>query len=537
MTETIFALDIRTLAILLAGVGALVAAVFFGLWRQGAGGRPALVWATFYALTATGFLLTALRDVLPVWLSIVVANLTLHIAAFLLLHGACLFVGRPSPIRLSAAVIAAETVALAYWTLLQPDLVARIVLLSAISGGFLMATAVTFMRSRLAGQWGLHLLAAVAFGGMGVVLWLRGIGTLAFPPSSEHFMVSGLLQAGTMALLLLGGMVWALLLLWLIAYSWYADRLEEAAGRERAEAALRRSEARFRTIFESSANGMAFGDEAGRILLANQAFSDLLGYAPSELERFSFMEITHPEDLPHEEERFLELLESLRDHYRLEKRYLAKDGSPIWVDLIVSAVRADDGSPLHFIGVATDIREKRAAQADLEFRATYDRLTGAVNRLAFEQYLETEQNRVERYGEPSGLVMIDIDHFKTINDTHGHQTGDRVLETLAQRVRERLRASDILCRWGGEEFMVLLPETDLAGALQMAESLRQAIERMDFPEVERVTISLGVAQLHAEESFTELAMRVDNALYAAKEGGRNRVEVAQASSTETRFNA
>lgn len=85
--------------------------------------------------------------------------------------------------------------------------------------------------------------------------------------------------------------------------------------------------------------------------------------------------------------------------------------------------------------------------------------------------------------------------------------------------------------------MVLLPETDLAGALQMAESLRQAIERMDFPEVERVTISLGVAQLHAEESFTELAMRVDNALYAAKEGGRNRVEVAQASSTETRFNA
>ena len=523
MTETIFALDLRTLAILLVGLGALVAAVFFGLWRQGAGGRPALVWALAHAAGGTGYLLMALRGVLPDWLTIVAANLTLHIAGFLVLHGARLFVGRSSPVRLTAALLAAEAVALIYWTYLQPDLVVRIVLVSAISGGFFLAIAATFLRSRLAGQWGLHMLAAVAFGGMGVVLWLRGLGTLAFPPSSEYFMVTGLLQAGTMALILLGGVLWALLLLWLIAYSWYADRLEETAGRERAEAALRRSEARFRTIFESSANPMAFGDEAGRILLANRAFSDLLGYAPSELERFNFMDITHPDDLPYEEERFRSLLAAGNDHYRLEKRYLAKDGSPIWVDLVVSAVRAEDGSPQHFIGVATDIREKRAAQAELELRATYDRLTGAVNRLTFEHYLEAEQDRARRYGDQASLVMFDIDHFKPINDTYGHQPGDRVLETLAQRVRERLRASDILCRWGGEEFMVLLPETGLTGALRVAESLRGAVAGREFPDVGQVTVSLGVAQLNAEESFTELVMRVDEALYAAKEGGRNRV--------------
>jgi diguanylate cyclase (GGDEF)-like protein/PAS domain S-box-containing protein len=326
-----------------------------------------------------------------------------------------------------------------------------------------------------------------------------------------------------MALLLLGGVIWALVLVWLIADAWYNDRLEEARAREKTEAALRESEQRFRTIFEQSANAVAFGDESGRILLANQAFYDLLGYELGELEGLSFTDLTHPDDLPHEQELLRELLKRGHDHYRLEKRYLAKNGSSVWVDLIVSAVRADDGSPLHFIGVATDIRDKRAAQAELEFRATYDPLTGAVNRLAFEQYLEVEQNRTERYGEPSCLVMFDIDHFKPINDTYGHQAGDGVLATLAQRVQERLRASDILGRWGGEEFMVLLPKTGRPGGLRVAETLRRAVAGTTFPTVGRVTISLGVAELRSDESFTELLMRVDDAMYAAKEGGRNRV--------------
>jgi diguanylate cyclase (GGDEF)-like protein len=164
-------------------------------------------------------------------------------------------------------------------------------------------------------------------------------------------------------------------------------------------------------------------------------------------------------------------------------------------------------------------------QAELERLATTDTLTGIHNRRAFDEQLALELIRARRYGNKLALILLDIDHFKRINDRHGHQTGDRVLVDLARVVGGRLRASKVFARWGGEEFVVLAPNTDAEDAAHLAEEIRARVEAHDFPQVGRVTVSLGVTQYAPDDTTDRLWKRADTALYRAKAGGRNRVEV------------
>jgi diguanylate cyclase (GGDEF)-like protein len=163
---------------------------------------------------------------------------------------------------------------------------------------------------------------------------------------------------------------------------------------------------------------------------------------------------------------------------------------------------------------------------DLRFQANTDSLTGLYNRLRFNQALAAEMLRSARYNVPFSVIMFDVDRFKQINDTYGHQTGDRVLVQLARAASERLRGADVLARWGGEEFIILAPETDGAMALQAAEKLRAAIARTPFDGIGSVTCSFGLAQYANGESAESLIARADRALYGAKLTGRNRVEFA-----------
>lgn len=171
-------------------------------------------------------------------------------------------------------------------------------------------------------------------------------------------------------------------------------------------------------------------------------------------------------------------------------------------------------------------REIQRAMEQLEQAASTDRLTGAWNRRHFEEAAQSEMALAKRRGDPLSLIMFDFDHFKRINDTFGHGTGDMVLVTMAQTVREHLRASDALIRWGGEEFVVMLPTTSLDGALALAEKLRAAVAAVAYPEVGRVTVSLGVALFASGEGITSWVERADAALYRAKELGRNQVVAA-----------
>ena len=159
-------------------------------------------------------------------------------------------------------------------------------------------------------------------------------------------------------------------------------------------------------------------------------------------------------------------------------------------------------------------------------QAMYDLLTGLFNRRAFDDLMHRELSLRDRHGHGLSMVMIDLDHFKAVNDTYGHHAGDAVLRELADILREVCRPSDLPCRWGGEEFACLLPQTDLENALKVGERLRAAIEAHDFPEVGKVTASLGISQAGPEENEESFCKRADEALYRAKEGGRNRIEAA-----------
>jgi len=154
-----------------------------------------------------------------------------------------------------------------------------------------------------------------------------------------------------------------------------------------------------------------------------------------------------------------------------------------------------------------------------------DRLTGLNNRLKLDEFLADEMNRAKRYKHHLSVIIFDLDHFKQVNDTYGHQVGDEILVSVADLTRENTRTSDVAGRWGGEEFMIICPETELSGAKVIAEKLRQVIERYDFPTVGHKTASFGVASVKSDENEDGVMQRADDALYRAKNAGRNRVEV------------
>jgi diguanylate cyclase (GGDEF)-like protein len=154
-----------------------------------------------------------------------------------------------------------------------------------------------------------------------------------------------------------------------------------------------------------------------------------------------------------------------------------------------------------------------------------DGLTGLLNYRAFSETLMTECERARRYQTTFSLMMIDVDHFKRVNDEHGHQAGDMVLSSLAGRFVSRLRKSDMVFRYGGEEFMVILPQTGLYKASGLAERLRAVVEKMTFPGDLSITISAGVGQYQDGRTPSDLVKQVDTGLYLAKGKGRNRVEI------------
>ncbi len=153
-----------------------------------------------------------------------------------------------------------------------------------------------------------------------------------------------------------------------------------------------------------------------------------------------------------------------------------------------------------------------------------DALTGLSNRVKLDEALESEMRRAQRYRNAFSIIILDIDHFKRVNDTYGHLAGDEVLKAVAGLLTDNLRETDTAGRWGGEEFLILLPHQDRAGARRLADKLRIAIESADFPGVGTITASLGVTAHAAGDTLQGLVERADAALYTAKRSGRNRVE-------------
>jgi diguanylate cyclase (GGDEF)-like protein len=169
--------------------------------------------------------------------------------------------------------------------------------------------------------------------------------------------------------------------------------------------------------------------------------------------------------------------------------------------------------------------ERKKAEGELKRLASTDKLTGAFNRTKFDEIIEREVERAKRFDHPLSLIMFDIDHFKEINDTYGHLTGDAVLRDLTALVKKVIRKIDYLVRWGGEEFVIIAPETRLEKALGLAERVRKAVEKNRFGDIKGVTASFGLTTFGKDDDIDRVLTRVDNAMYKAKSGGRNQVEI------------
>lgn len=304
--------------------------------------------------------------------------------------------------------------------------------------------------------------------------------------------------------------------------------LEDITERKAAEEALRQTERQLRTLLEHFPGGVLFEGPERRVVLVNHRFPELfrIPQTPDELVDADCRSAAQAvKALFIDPEGFANGIERLIAHQKpvhgqtltmTDGRVLERDYIPI----------PGEAQLLGHLWLYRDVTERASLEAELQHQATHDRLTGVCNRLKAEEILEKEKERSDRYGTSFAAVMFDIDRFKAVNDTYGHDTGDAVLRELTRLVASCLRTPDTLARWGGEEFVVVLPETGPSGAERLAERLREAVAEHDIPGPGGVTISLGVAAYRPERPLNTLLKEADDALYRAKRQGRNRVEVA-----------
>jgi len=294
-----------------------------------------------------------------------------------------------------------------------------------------------------------------------------------------------------------------------------------------AETLLKRSEKRSRLLAENAWEVIWTMDLDAKITYINPAVERMRGFTPEEAMRQSPEEIQPPESAAIGADYYQRLFASIEAGteppiFRGEQQYYRRDGSIMTGELQVIPHVDGTGKVVELIGVTRDISDRKAAEAALHNLAVTDTLTGVWNRRQGTDLIAADLS-ARRPGQALSLLMLDIDHFKSINDTFGHQAGDHVLIEVASRVRRSLRGNDVVARWGGEEFVVMLRDCALPDALRLAEGIRSTIAEVPFGTLGSLTVSIGAAEIRANENLASWLGRADQALYRAKRAGRNEV--------------
>jgi diguanylate cyclase (GGDEF)-like protein/PAS domain S-box-containing protein len=322
------------------------------------------------------------------------------------------------------------------------------------------------------------------------------------------------------------------------------ERIEAAHGL--VESALRESEERYRALFDEVPVALYRTTAAGQFLDANPAMIQMLGYPQrSTLLTTNAAELYVDADDRSRWQALMEQNETVKD---FEFRARRHDGAPIRVKNCARAIRDREGRLLWYEGSLEDITFRKEAeealaraneglkarldeigmlQEQLRERAIRDPLTNLFNRRYLEEMLDQELSKAERKSYPVSLIMMDIDYFKRINDTYGHDAGDKALKALAGFILSCIRVSDTACRFGGDEFVIVMPEVEIGLAYERGEKLRRGVEALPLTGAgmaDRLTVSAGISCYPEHGAAREELLRsADQALYLAKSQGRNRV--------------
>jgi diguanylate cyclase (GGDEF)-like protein/PAS domain S-box-containing protein len=287
---------------------------------------------------------------------------------------------------------------------------------------------------------------------------------------------------------------------------------------------MKKSEQRFRLAFEDNMAPMAFTNRDGLLQAVNDAYCEIVGRTRAELIGFNSKHFTHPDDVGISEDVYRRLTLGETERVRYVKRFLHKDGRVTTAEVSISPARDEMGETLYFVSSVRDVTEERALTAELSHQALHDPLTGLANRALFDDRLTQAHARVLRQGGMGAVVLLDLDNFKGVNDTHGHLVGDQLLIEVAHRFQQVTRPSDTLCRFGGDEFLYLaegLHHADDAG-LVASRFLDALVEPFSIAQAHiEQRASLGIVVWDAtSKDTTEIVQRADIALYEAKRDGK-----------------
>jgi len=284
------------------------------------------------------------------------------------------------------------------------------------------------------------------------------------------------------------------------------------------------------TIVKNIREGVLVTDKHQIIVFANAFFESVTGYSPESIigKKPSILK-SGLHDEKFYQDMWIRL--DMNGCWEGEIWNRKKDGKLYagWLNINVVNDNSEAGGKF-YVGVFSDITERKLIEDELlkereQFKkqATHDSLTGLSNRQSFEETLAIELERHMRHGIVFSLIMLDIDNFKNVNDTYGHDIGDITLKSVAKLLKDNVRKIDTVCRWGGEEFIILTPQTHIKGAASLAESLRELITTNIFETTGRISCSFGVVSLDESDSKDSILKRVDNALYISKQEGKNKV--------------
>ncbi len=297
-----------------------------------------------------------------------------------------------------------------------------------------------------------------------------------------------------------------------------AERVGRIAERMKAEEALEESEDRFRDLIEHAHDLIQSVDPEGRFLYVNKAWLETLEYERTDVAHLTLLDVVHPDSHDHCMRVFRSVLEG-KPADNVEAQFVSKAGETIVVEGNVSC-RFMDGKPIATRGIFRDITERKHHEEELARMARHDPLTGVFNRYALEELLSREVARSKRSGHPIGFLMIDVNRFKEVNDRFGHAMGDKVLQGAAEVLQHSVRASDMVVRYGGDEFLVVLPETDGETEAVKDRILAEIRKRNETNPLLEFPVTLGIGTAHwtpgSDGTIDQVLEEADRRMYENK---------------------